>query len=354
MTKPQIPNLQFPTLAILLALFFIGCSHAPKPPAERAYYFWKSDFRLSPNEQRQLFDTLNIKRLYLKYFDVVWNADTRQPSPMDNMTIETVLPANISIVPTVFITNETMQRIDSAQIDTLAQHIATKIKEKTTNANLTKQVYEWQIDCDWSAKTKGKYFALLTALKVHFPTKTHLLSVTIRLHQLKYPKKTGIPPVNRGMLMLYNMSNVRLANTKNSILDIDITKQYIKEQTKYALPLDVALPVFAWAAAFRGDAFQGLYNNWTEDFCAKQTFLKKTNTNNFICTKDTAYNTHYWRKGDALRLEGGSAEAIRQLYALTKGLHAPDTVRVALFSWDTALYKLYKKENLNAIFSDYE
>jgi hypothetical protein len=291
---------------------------------------------------------------YLKYFDVAWNAATQQPSPLDNMTIETVLPTNISVVPTVFITNETMQRIDSTQIDTLALHIATKITEKTTNANLEKQVREWQIDCDWSAKTKGKYFALLTALKTHFPNKKLLLSATIRLHQLKYPKKTGVPPVNRGMLMLYNMSNVRLASTKNSILDIDITRQYINERTQYALPLDVALPAFAWSVAFRGDAFQGLYNNWTEDFCAKQSFLKKTTENNFICIKDTAYNTHYWRNGDALRLEGGSTAAVRQLYTLTKRLHAPDTVRVALFSWDTTLYKLYKKENLNAIFEDYE
>jgi hypothetical protein len=338
---------------LLAAILLLGCG-APKPPAERAYYFWKSDFRLSPNEQRQLFDTLQIKRLYLKFFDVAWNAATSEPQPLDNMNIETVLPENIRIVPTVFITNETLQRIDSLEIDSLAQRIATKIIEKTTNANLAAQVNEWQIDCDWSGKTKDKYFALLNGLKRHFPNKNHLLSVTIRLHQLKYPKKTGVPPANRGILMLYNMSNVRLAATKNSILDIDITKQYINERTKYALPLDIALPAFSWSVAFRGEAFQGLYNNWTADFCAKQSFLKKTSENRWLCTKDTTYKERYWRRGDVLRTEGGSTAEIRELYDITKRLHAPDTVRVALFSWDSTLYNYYKKENINAIFSDYE
>jgi hypothetical protein len=338
---------------LLYATLLVACS-APKPPAVRAYYFWKSDFRLSPNESRQLFDTLKITKLYLKYFDVAWSAAQNAPSPLDNMQIATVLPKNVSVVPTIFITNETLQRIDSTQTDTLAKHIATKIIEKTTNANLTAQVHEWQIDCDWSAKTKNKYFAVLTALKTHFPNKNLRLSATIRLHQLKYPKKTGVPPVNRGMLMLYNMSDVRLAKTKNSILDIDMTKQYINKNTKYALPLDIALPCFAWSVAFKGEKFEGLYNNWTEDFCAKQSFLQKTKQDRFTCVQDTTYNMHYFRRGDMLRCESGKMADMHKLYTLTRHLQAADTVNIALFSWDTALYQYYTKENLNSIFEDYE
>ena len=168
------------TIFMLCATLFVACS-APKPPAVRAYYFWKSDFRLSPNEQRQLFDTLHITKLYLKYFDVAWSAAQNAPSPLDNMQIETVLPKNVSVVPTVFITNETLQRIDSSQTDMLAKRIATKIIEKTANAKLTAQVREWQIDCDWSAKTKNKYFAFLNCLKTYFPNKNLRISATIEI-----------------------------------------------------------------------------------------------------------------------------------------------------------------------------
>ncbi len=70
-----------------------------------------------------------------------------------------------------------------------------------------------QIDCDWTTKTAPKYFYFLQQIRekldAHEDGGTFaslaMLSATIRLHQVKYPEKSGMPPVDKGVLMFYNM-----------------------------------------------------------------------------------------------------------------------------------------------------
>jgi hypothetical protein len=337
-------------LFLFVTLPFFACRKTGAPTV-RAYYYWQQSFDLSLQAERQLIDTLHVTKLYLKYFDVVWQKN--EARPVADLTFQTPVPTAIkAVVPTVFIKNDVLQQLDSSQIDSLAARISHKIQQKTANNKLTNRVREWQIDCDWSVSTKSNYFRLLQTLKnlnpaVHF-------SATIRLHQLKYAAKTGVPPVDRGMLMLYNMSDVKLPTTRNSILDIAVTRQYISAKTQYALPLDVALPAFAWGVVLQGDKMVGLQNNWTEKFCAKQPFLHKNRYGKYICTRDTVIGTRYWRRGDAVRTEASSPEAVRELAALTLHLRKADTTAIALFSWDETLYNDYGQDALNAMWAAFE
>ena len=310
-----------------------ACTKSPeRAPIARSYYYWKTNFLLSQKEQLNLLDTLKITTLYLRFFDVHYDEKLATAMPVGNLTVTTKIPEQLKIVPVVYITNETLQRIKSTVCDSLAARISQKIHSKIAANGLSQQVKEWQLDCDWSAKTRQKYFAILLKIKALNPSIR--LSATIRLHQLKYPEQTGVPPVQRGMLMLYNMSDVAKAETKNSILDIAVTRRYINEKTRYKLPLDLAFPAFAWGALFRGAHFEGLLNNWNEATCSKQSFLQHTTANNWVCTQDTVVGARYWRRGDRLRLEGGDAKSASQLYDLCKNITAKDTVHIAYFHWN--------------------
>ena len=70
--------------------------------------------------------------------------------------------------------------------------------------NIPKEI---QLDCDWNSSTQKKYFNLIEEMKLYPTWENIVWSATIRLHQLKYPKQTGVPPVNKGVLMFYNMGN---------------------------------------------------------------------------------------------------------------------------------------------------
>jgi hypothetical protein len=297
---------------------------------------------------------LKITKLYIKYFDVVWNVSENRAIPVANLVYKTSPKnlAKIDVVPTVFIRNDVfIHTTDSLELDSLAQRVFTKIAAKNEQNNIA-MPREIQLDCDWSAKTKQAYFCFLRRLKAQ--SMATCFSATIRLHQAKYPQQTGVPPVSRGMLMLYNMTDVSKASTKNSILDLSATKQYIKASSKYALPLDIALPAFRWSALFRGEKLIGLLNNYTEQRCQKAPFLHHLTENWWQCNKDTVIAEVYWRRGDRLRVEGGATEDIRALQPLVEGLRSHDKqFAVALFHCDSLLHQYYTARNLNIIFEDY-
>lgn len=101
---------------------------------------------------------------------------------------------------------------------------------------------EIQIDCDWTLKTKVNYFAFLNALK-KISHKT--ISCTLRLYPFKYPEIMGTPPVDKATLMCYNLTKPLESENKNSILDNNELRSYLKNTEKYPIHLDIALPLFS-------------------------------------------------------------------------------------------------------------
>src|SRR5690606_30433603 len=85
------------------------------------------------------------------------------------------------------------------------------------------------------------------------------LSVTLRLHQVRDIKKSGIPPVDKALLMCYNMGNLRQYGDHNSIFDMRQMEIYLKDHLKdYPLKMDIALPLFSWKVVFRNKQYVGI------------------------------------------------------------------------------------------------
>ena len=208
-------RISYISFAIILVL--LSCNHQSERTIDIAFYFWRSVFNLTPEEQKFL-NHSQANKLYLKYFDIDWHGLKEEPTVVAPIKFMDKIPENIPIIPTIFITNRTLLNINEQYIENLAEVIIKKTIDISQNENL--RFNEIQIDCDWSPKSRKKYFMLLELLKSNFGVKSKLISVTLRLHQYKYPTITGVPPVDKCMLMLYNVGDINNIETNNSILDI--------------------------------------------------------------------------------------------------------------------------------------
>ncbi|MCB0639103.1 MAG: hypothetical protein KDC54_20880, partial [Lewinella sp.] len=90
-----------------LWVFLTACQH-PEPVVRPAFYHWRTELALAPAEQVWL-DTLGADRLYVKFFDIGWDAGRGMATPRAVLQRSEPLPAGVEIVPAVFMTNRTFQ-----------------------------------------------------------------------------------------------------------------------------------------------------------------------------------------------------------------------------------------------------
>ncbi|HEX3306919.1 MAG TPA: hypothetical protein VHS32_11785, partial [Streptosporangiaceae bacterium] len=234
-----------------------GCARrGPQVVTKRAFYYWRTTLQLSAIETQALAD-LAIDRLYLRLFDVDWSEGDQAARPLGVLTGGAgVIPAAIEVVPVVFVRNRVLRRIDAADVPFLAEEVWRAVTGAMQR--LGRRAGEVQLDCDWTDSTRDRYFALLTVLGERARTAKTTLTATVRLHQIKYRERTGVPPVGRGMLMLYNMGRIDADQATNAIYDDAIAQDYLGRAGDYPLPLDVALPIWTWVVHVRGTQVEGL------------------------------------------------------------------------------------------------
>ncbi len=346
----NIVNLKtlFPALCVC-ALLFSNCTKRARREVFPSFYHWQTEFQLTEFETRYL-DSLKVKKLYLKFFDVDWDAQKKQPVPLASLRFSSQLP-DIAIIPTVFITNRTLRHLEEDKLEDLAKKISNKVNLLAEKPRLSR-FKEIQFDCDWSPKTKEKYFELLKRLRNHF-SKGILISSTIRLHQVRFFKKTGVPPVDKGMLMFYNMGDVEDPQTKNAILDLDLARPYFADFEKYPLKLDIALPIFAWGVLFRDGRMIKLFNNLREENLNDETRFLKINPNHFRVVKSTYLEGHYLYRHDVIRLEGVTVKQLQKTASFMNEIIDNQNLTVAFYHLDTATIKFFPHEKMEEILSSF-
>lgn len=270
--------------AVFLIVSFIFIQNKKEEPINISFYHWENSYNQKEIKQK----------VYIKVLDISYSSKIEVIN-----TIFQTKPNDI-FVPVVYITNDTMKNVDYSII---SNQIIRNLK--ATNLSFE----ELQIDCDWSSSTQSNYFKLLEDLKVKL-NKT--LSTTIRLHQIKYYVKTGIPPVDYGVLMYYNMSDISDINTKNSILDNDIAKKYHYNFDSYKLKLKLALPLYSQAIQFREnkalDIFEGAEKkDFDENF-------KALDNNKYEVINSTYFKGRYVYKGDIFRFEDSEKKNIKTAF----------------------------------------
>ncbi len=324
----------------IILLMLVACRE--ERSVQPAFYHWKTRMELSPVEYAYL-DRLGTRRLYVKFFDVEWDATREMPIPVAEVEITDC--ASYEIVPCVFITNRTFQNLSEDQTPWLAERVAEKLTA------LWRQIphqtlCEVQFDCDWTATTRARFFHFLEIFKTRHPEWS--VSATIRLHQFRDYVTTGVPPVDRGMLMCYNTGQVENWEEENSILNLAEAQHYL-QKSRYPLPLDVALPVFAWGALFRDGRMIRLINNLRSmELFDTARFFKIAN-NRFEVRKSTYLNGYYLYEGDQIRTEHTDAQLLREAAQLLSCRIENRQITVSFYHLDTATIKHFSHEALESI-----
>ncbi|MBC7888945.1 MAG: hypothetical protein H7Z13_13795 [Ferruginibacter sp.] len=331
---------------LLFAFTFYSCSEkTAEIKVERSFYYWKSALKLTGFEMNRL-DSLHVKTIYLKFFDVDWDASTHQAIPKAKLQVpDKRLFLKYAVIPTVFVTNACMRQNDSAQTILLAGKIYGLIKDicETNHINTLDEI---QVDCDWTASTRKQYFSLLRSLK---QISNKDISATIRLHQIKFLSKSGVPPADRGLLMCYNMGNLKNPATKNSIIETSELKKYTGNLSSYPLRLDVAFPLFEWKVLFRENSFKGLIENMPAAIFAHSFALK--NNGRIEILKDTLLAGYELKKGDVLRTEESDiTEVLAAATEINKRLKNT-RLRVSFFHLDSVTLTKFTPNELESIYS---
>jgi hypothetical protein len=338
--KPMIYRL---LQAVFFICFLATCKQKTSKEVIPAFYFWKSNFRLTEVEKKA-FTNNQIQKLYVKFFDVSWNILKRHPQLDAPIRFSEKLPASCLIIPVVFITNQTLVNLPVAEIEPFAKGIFTEI---LTLLPQNSPLSEIQIDCDWTHSTKHKYFKLLKTLKKN----NVKLSATIRLHQVKFFEKTGVPPVDRGMLMCYNMSDWRKYNSQNSIFSPNTLNQYIQDLEDYPMSLDVVMPIFHWTIIYRNEQFLYFVNNLSADSLKTNAiFLQLIGKQEFVVQKDANFQRISIRKGDVFKCENAPYEDILKGSRIVLEKISTQKLTFALYHLDEKSLSNYSHEQIQQLF----
>lgn len=291
------------------------------PPTNKIHYrkngvyYWRTVFNLSDSE-RDFMKRQRVERMYLRMFDVT--KGEHLPVPNASLSFATSVPQGIEVVPTVFITVEALQQAaDSIMIDILAERILRRVSAMCS-WNGIDEWSEIQLDCDWTKSTQIAFYKLCREVKDRVGKR--LVSSTIRLHQLTF----DAPPVDYGVLMVYNTDRFNDIKTRNSILNPNTVRTYLKKKLYTMIPLDIALPIFQWDIVFRDGAFARISKSHGGDLTRGDTVRhEQVDIKDIVYTQKLLYQyLNLERKGystilyhlDSVNIKTYSYEDIKSVY----------------------------------------
>lgn len=279
---------------IIFFLLINSCSKQQSHPY--GFYYWRTTLQLDSTEKKQLQNS-DLPYLYTRFFDVDKNAGKLQPVGVASS--DQTFATEKTVVPVIFITNRTFYQIKEDEIEFLAQSVSDLIKKKTEDFKL-KPSPEIQIDCDWTAGTRDDYFKFLKKLK---EISGKEITSTLRLHQVKDKSRMGIPPVSKVYLMCYSTTSPLDNSGKNSILDVQLLKNYLNNLQDYPLKnIDIALPVYSWGIVTNHVGKKKLINALSRKDLTNSNFRQISDEEAEV-VNDGFYFGTYLNKGFKIKIE---------------------------------------------------
>lgn len=326
----------------------------------RAFYYWQNQAWELSNKEQQTIQNLKVKKLYVKFFEVDKN-DVQGIFPFAknelNLSPYDTLVTKIEVVPTVYIRNEVFKQISRKELYELAENILFLIEKKFKKQYEENPIpKEIQMDCDWTESTKDNYHLFLIILKQKMLKKPFFkkvsTSATLRLYAYKFPEKMGVLPVDRAMLMCYNLIPPFEAGDRNSILNLNELNKYLVGADTYPIPLDIALPIYSSVQVYQNNSFAGIIYNEDANFF-KHT--KKLNNSWYLSKMDTVINGIFLRKGDKLKVEKTTFKTLdRATNSIIENVELDENPTIALFHLEDYELTNFTHEELDSCFRHYK
>ena len=338
--------------ALFISLVFIGLASCSGETREvkRAFYYWKAgDLN---NYEAHFFEEAKAEKLYVKIFEIT-NDDLQGSIPIAKsyMKLSTEFIKSTEIVPCIFVENDVISKSTDEQLIDLAENTVFLVKkfldDKLIKNSADKiRCNELQIDCDWMESSKNQYFKFLEAIKKHWDKE---LSCTLRLYPYKFEELMGVPPVDKVMLLCYNLLDPRTNNEKNSILDLQELEKYIVTDKTYPLPLDIGLPTYSSCYQFSNGQFDEISHGVSSNL--EQACLPSDDYLWYTVKTDTSLDYHYYKKGQRLKIERVTAETLLAATKLiVENIELAEVPTVALYHLDENELINYNHETLDSIY----
>ena len=336
-----------------LAIGLLGCvilgacaqGDRAKTPAV-AWYWWKTVY--APDSlELAYFKDCGSKRLALRLFDVDTSARLGEPTPKGVLKQMQSPPDSCEWVPVVYITRAAL--VNPGNLDSLAHHIAQLVGVLCKGKTWT----EIQWDHDWTGTTRSNYFSLLRILKKLPVFQQKQFTASIRLHQLQQVQPEQIPPVDKGLLMVYNMGNLTRFESKNSIYEEETFRQYTKFLKPYPLPLDWALPVFAWGVQFRQGRFVAIMNGLRSDSVTQSGMTDALPDGRFRCRKAGYLNGFSVQAGDIIRTEACNVSDLKKIVRTLNAERDKSAEYVYFFDWQKQHLPFFSPYDIQQIVQTY-
>lgn len=328
-------------LFLLFALTCFSCNEN-KHEVKAGAYFWERVYEPSDLEEDFMLDR-NIDTIHVRYFDLDFNIAQKTSFPVAPIIFKSV--PKQKVIPTIFVKNVVFEKIEPEQIAFLAQNVLSLINSINDKNGIS--INEIQIDCDWTVGTKYVYFEFLKEIKKASNLK---ISVTIRLHQIKFYEKTGIPPVEKGTLMLYNTGDWKAQTTENSLFDAKEIIKYLDNLPEYPLKLSFAFPIISQKLWYRNGVFIGFVNNIDLQLLGNSAMFKVSG-NNLICLTSQNVGKITFRVGDVIRTEKAEPEEIMKIKKLIFEKIEQPKIDLLLFQLNETNIKAYSKQQIDSILS---
>ena len=276
---------------------------AAVPPATgKGIYYWKTVFRLTDADKRFLAEQ-DIQRIYLRLFDVDEGVDfdgTEMAVPIATTRFESPVPEGIEIVPVVYLKLSAITK--ECGLDKLLYERVRAMGQRNGFA----RIREIQLDCDWTSFTQKNFFGLCRKIRELAHRDSVQVTATIRLHQLRQEA----PPVDAGVLMLYNTGSFYRPETKNSILDYKDVEPYLQQEFSYDLPLSWAFPVFGWGILLRENEFCAILHR--TDFSDRRLYGLQAD-GRYKVLRNHSLGEVELLEGDIIRVEKAGYPEIRKV-----------------------------------------
>lgn len=325
---------------ILLFFLFISCNDTTKPII--SFYYWKTIFKLSEKEKETLLEN-NVRKIYIRYFDIDLHPKDSSPIPLTPIRFNEKTNS-FDIVPVVYIKNKVMLK-PNLDVKDLAQKTFKLINDINSKNNINSK--EIQVDCDWTLSSKDNYLKFIELFKKLSQKK---ISATIRLHQIKYFRKTKIPNVDSGVLMYYNMGTIA-PDSLNSVYDKKIADRYLKSLKKYPLHLDFALPVYSWAVHIRNQKVVGLRSKRNVNELKKDKNLEQISAVFFKVKQANYKNGIFYEENDLLKIEAISSEDLIEMAEDLNNNSPQEPNEIIFYDLDEFNLKNYEKNIFKQVVS---
>lgn len=350
-------------LIILIMVLAQSCTRGAAPAVSidgpvheglNSAYYWRTVLHLD-SADRAFMSGHDIGRVYLRMFDVskdayavtienraVPNASVRISDEDYDLLRDSL--GSLEFVPVVYITLDALKAMKDYE-GLLASNIVTRVRNMCQYNGLP-NVGELQLDCDWTPSTEYSFFKLCDSVRSYIDDLAlpWRLSSTIRLHQLS----RKVPPVDNGVLMVYNTGSFDDPDADNSIIDIKDVEPYLTHLPSYPLHLDIAYPTYSWQLLFRNRQFAGLLNG--VDLADSSRFSRR-GPNLYVAKKDVPYNDKIIRSGDMIRNETSDIDDVLKVKALVERQIQGRPHANILYHFDLNNLSKYSTNGIDSIFA---